>query len=325
MVMRKILFSLILLLSSPLCWGAYTLQDGKLVEKTTAPTEGVQEHYRQMIEAYEAKDWSALEKESLTLIRGFSGSPYAKEAVYFLGVAYFEREDYDMANLQFTDYLTQQATPKYFEEAIQHKFEIAEKFRLGARKHLMGFKSMPKWVPAGSEAITIYNEVISALPHHELAAHALFGKAEILKKREDFRASIEVYQTLIRRFPKHPLSVESYIGVGEIYLLQSRSEYPDPDYLDLAELNLRKFKTSFPREEKVAVARQIFIQMQEHYAGSLYDIARFYERTGKWGAAKIYYSKILNSYPDTEIAKESEERIKNVDAKLESIERKKSR
>lgn len=317
----RLLFLFVFLLQTSLSWGAYTLREGKLVERETAPVDGVEEHYRKMIEAHEKKEWATLEKEALTLIRGFIGSPYAKEAVYFLGIAYFEQEDYEMANYQLTDYLTQQATPKYFESAIQHKFEIAEKFRLGARKHLMGFKSMPKWVPAGSEAIVIYDEVISALPHHELAAHALFGKAEILKKREDFRASIEVYQTLIRRFPKHSLSVESYVGISEIYLLQSRLEYPDPDYLDLAELNLRKFKDSFPREEKVAVAHNFFVQMQEHYAKNLYEIARFYERTSKWGAARIYYTKILSSYPDTQIAKESRERIPVVEEKLKKSKR----
>ena len=37
---------------------------------------------------------------------------------------------------------------------------------------------MPKWVPARDEAIHIYDEVITALPHHELAAHALFGEGK---------------------------------------------------------------------------------------------------------------------------------------------------
>jgi len=321
--MRSILLTLAFLLTSTMGWSAYTLQDGKLVSIDPLTTGSVQEHYGQMISAYEAKDWSELEQEALILIKGYPGTPFAKEATYFLGVAYFSQEDFDMANYQFTDYLTRQASPKYFEEAIQYKFDIAEKFRSGARKHLMGFKSMPKWAPSGGEAIGIYDEVISALPHHDLAAHALYGKAEVLKKRDDFRASIEVYQTLIRRFPKHMLSIESYIGIGEIYLMQSQSEYPDPDFLDLAELNLRKFKAAFPGEEKTSLAYRYLVQMQEHYAGSLYEIARFYERTGKWGAAQIYYQKILKSYPDTDTAQESGRRLEYVDAKLVKINNKK--
>ncbi len=320
----RVLF-ILFLASSLCCFADYTLKDGKLVERDIASTQSVQEYHSSILKFYEAKEWRKLEKEAQVVIKNFPSTPFARDAIYFLGVAYFNLEDYEMANTHLTDYLTRQATPKYFEEAIQFKFEIAEKFRDGARKHLMGLKSMPKWMPAGAEAIAIYDEVISALPHNELAAHALFGKAEVLAKREDFRAGIESYQTLIRRFPKHPLAVESYIGIGEIYFKQSQSEYPDPDLLDLAELNIRKFRTSFPGEDRLAVATESFSRMQERYAMSLFDMARFYERTNKWGAAKIYYVKILQSYPTSQVAKQSQKRLEIVGAKLARIENRKSK
>ena len=303
----------------------FTLKDGKLIEREREEVSmlSVQEHYSVMLKAHEDKDWKKLEKESQFVLKNFPSTPFSTEATYFLGVAYFQLEDFEIANIQFTEYLTHQATPKYFEEAIQFKFEIAEGYRQGARKHLMGLKSMPKWAPSGNEAVTIYDEVISALPHHDLAAHALYGKAQVLGKNEDYRAAVESYQTLIRRFPKHPLSIESYIGIGEIYLSQSKSEYPDPDFLDLAELNLRKFRTAFPGEEKLSVAQQNYILMQEHYATALYDTARFYERTNKWGAAKIYYTKIIKGYPDSQLAQKSQERLEVVEIKLSKKQSKK--
>lgn len=323
--MRKIFAIFLALLFPMLSHGALSLQDGKLVEREEIATDSVQEHFSRILTLYEAEDWKPLSKEALIVIKNFEGTPFARESTYFLGVAYFNLADYEMANLQFTEYLTKQATPKYFEEAIQYKFEIAENFRTGARKHLMGFKSMPKWVPANSDALAIYEEVITALPHHELAAHSLYGKAQILSKQQDYRAAIEAYQTLIRRFPKHPLSIESYIGIGQVYLAQCQGEYPDPDYLDLAELNLRKFRQSFPTEEKLSVAMESFVEMQSYFASDLYDTARFYERTGKWGAAKIYYKKILASYPDCTFAENSKGRLEIVEKKLARIERKRSK
>ncbi len=278
-----------------------------------------------MINLFEAEEWRELSKEALLIINSFPNTTFSREAQYFLGVAYFKLEDYEMANYRFTDYLTAQATPKYFEEVIQYKFEIAEKFRLGAKKHLMGFKTLPKWAPAGSDAITVYDEVISALPHHDLAAHAHYGKAQIQAKTQDFRAAIESYQTLIRRFPKHPLAIESYIGIGEVYYMQSLAEYADPDYLDLAELNLRKFSEAFPSEVKVAVARQKFVEMQEYFAGDLMETARFYERTNKLGAANMYYKKIVSTYPGSQLAKQASERQQIVEAKIARVEAKRSK
>lgn len=325
MAFMKRQLTIILLLFSPLGFADYTLRDGKLVEREQLPTQSAQEHFASIMKYYEAKAWKNLEKEALVVLKNFSSTPFARDVSYFLAIAYFHQDEYELANQNLTEYLTKQATPKYFEEAIQCKFKIAEKFKDGARKHLMGFKSMPKWVPAGEEAVAIYDEVISALPHHDLAAHALYGKAQVQAKREDWRASIESYQTLIRRFPKHPLAVESYIGIGEVYLKESHEEYPDVDFIDLAEINLRKFKASFPGEEKIEVAVENFKKIQDHYAGSLFETARFYERTNKLGAAKIYYEKILKSYPDAKTYPYAEERYAIVSSKLAKIEAKKAK
>lgn len=176
---------------------------------------------------------------------------------------------------------------------------------------------MPKWVPARDEAIAIYDEVITALPHHDLAAQALFGKAQLLLKDEEYKSSIETYQTLIRRFPKHPLAVESYIGVGQVYLMQSQEQYPDQDYLDLAEINYRKFRQDFPGEEKINVAQGMLIEMKEIYASHLYEIGRFYERTGKPKASYIYYTRIIAKYPDTKVSQLANRRLHKLNYKPE--------
>ncbi|MBS0630100.1 MAG: outer membrane protein assembly factor BamD [Verrucomicrobia bacterium] len=318
---RSIVFFILI---STSCFASLTLRDGKLVQKEEAATQPVQEHYSSLMQAYETQDWKTLEKEAIVVSKSFPDTPFGKDALYFLGVAYFKQEDFEMANRHFKEYLTKEATPKHFEEAIRYKFEIADQFRNGAHKHLFGLKSMPKWAPADDEALQIYDEVISALPHNELAAKALYGKAKLQAKGEDYRAAIETYQTLIRRFNKHPLAVESYIGIGEIYLDQSKTEYPDPDFLDLAALNLRKFQTSFPGEEKIAVANENFHKMEDRYAASFYETAQFYERTKKWGAAKIYYTKILASFPESHLADRSRSRLEVVTVKAAEIDSKKA-
>lgn len=318
----KLLF-IFSLLSFPLtALSEYTLKEGGEIPNESFPIESVQELYSNLTRYLETKDWPKLEREALRLVKNYPTTPFAKEAPYLLGISYFEQEEYDLANLYFSEYLTKQATPKYFEQSIYYKFQIAEKFRGGARRHLLGFRSLPKLTKAGMEAVSIYDEVIAAIPQHELATQSLYGKAQVLLKNEEFRSSIEAYQTLIRRFPKHPLAVESYIGIGEVYLKQSQKEYPDPDFLDLAELNLRKFRSAFPGEEKVAIAQRFFQDMQDYYASSLYVTARFYEKTNKWGAAKMYYLKILKSYPSCDIASKSKQRLKVVEEKLAGLKTK---
>ncbi|HEY2811123.1 MAG TPA: tetratricopeptide repeat protein [Rhabdochlamydiaceae bacterium] len=303
-------FLLFLVLVSPfsLC-ASYTVKEGRLINSEYVATLSVQEHYSAALQAYQEQKWEEVIQQAFILMHNFASTPFADEVCFYLGAAYFHVGELEDANNYLTQYLKKQATPKFFEEAIQYKFQIAELFHHGAKKHILGWHSMPKWLPAKEEAIAIYDEVLTALPHHELAAHALFNKAQLLLKQEEYKASVETYQTLIRRFPKHPLSVESYIGVAEVYLIQSKDMYPDQDYLDLSEINIKKFKFSFPGEERIAEAEKMFLEMQELFASNLYDTGRFYERTKKPHAAQIYYSRILAKYPATKVAELAAKRL----------------
>jgi outer membrane protein assembly factor BamD (BamD/ComL family) len=287
----------------------YIFKNGKLIKAEEVATMSVQEHYSAAMSAYQQQSWGEVIHHCVIVIKNFGSSPFAQEAYFHLGVAYFHTGEIEFANRFFTKYLKKQATPKYFEETIQYKFKIAEKYHKGAKKHVLGMENMPKWVPARGEAIAIYDQVITALPHHELATQSLCGKAQLLLQEEEYKSSIETYQTLIRRFPKHPLAVESYIGVGEVYLAQAQAEYPDQDFLDLAEINLRKFRASFPGDEKIALGEKTLLEMREIFASDLYDTGRFYERTSKPQAAYIYYTRILAKYPDTKVCTRATKRL----------------
>jgi len=294
---------------------AYTVSNGRLMDVEEVATMSVQEHHSAALEAYQQKNWEELVRQGIILTKNFPATTFAQEALFYLGVGYFNLKDYDLANHHFSKYLHRQTTPKHFEEAIQYKYKIAEQFQNGAKKHMMGWKSMPKWIPAQDEALSIYEEVITALPHDELAARAIFGKAQILFEQELFKESVEAYQTLIRRFPKNSLAIESYLGIGKVYLEQCQAEYPDRDFLDLAEINLRKFHLDFPKEERYAEAESMFLQMQEIYAESLYETGQFFERTKKPQASLLYYHKIVTQFPQTKVAVLSQERMNDINKK----------
>ncbi len=289
---------------------AYTLKEGKLVrQEEQVTTLSVQEHYSAVLAAYEKKEWRMLIDQAALVVKNFPATPFAHEARFYLGVGYFQIQEYQLANREFSTYLKKQTTPKYFEEAIQHKFAIAEKFKQGAKKHLMGWRSLPKWVPASEEAIAIYDEVIAALPHQDVGAQALFGKAEVLLREEDFPSSIDAYQTLLRRFPHHALAPEAYVGIIGVYLAQCRAEYLDPDFLDLAYITARKFSQDFPQDERQEKAKALLLEMEEVYGTSLYETGLFFERTDKPQASMLYYSKVVGKYPQTKAAALAKKRI----------------
>ena len=300
---------LVFLLLCSAAQAAHTEQKGKFKDVEKVASQSVQEHYRAAIDAHKERAWPELIKQSLIVLENFPKTPFAEDAQYYLGVGYFYTQELALANKNLSSYLKKSALPKHFEEAIEYKYSIAEQFRQGEKTHLLGLSFLPKWMPAKEGALQIYDEVIAALPHHDLAAKSLFGKASILFGAGEYKSSVETFQTLIRRFPKHRCSPESYIGIAEVYLTQCKKEYPDPDLLDLASINLRKFRADFPGDERLTIMDGLFLEMEEIYAASLFETGKFFEKTKKPKAAEIYYQKIIASYPTTKIAQQCREKI----------------
>lgn len=317
---RFIIFAAGALLIPIASQAAYTIKDGKLIGMHELATLSVQEHYSLAKAALEKGDWLELIRQSQIVTKNFSGTVFALDSYFYLGVAYFNMHEFDLANISFDNYLKKQTAPKLFEEAFRYKFSIAQQFENGAKRRFLGKENMPKWMPAQQEALAIYDEVIMALPQHDLAVQSLFGKANVLLEQEEFKSSIETFQTLLRRFPKHPLARDSYIAITKVYATQAEEEYPDPDYLDLAEINVKKFKIDFRGDPKVAEAEAFLAEMVELYAKELYKTAQFYERTKKPNASVIYYSKIVSKYPSTQTAEKSQQRLDVLQSKAEKKE-----
>lgn len=260
------------------------------------------EHYNLGSRYYNEESWRKAASEFEKVIFYFPESDAAAEASYYLAVCYFEMHEYDFANEEFSNYLKASAHPAFFEDAVTYKFCIAEQFKFGKRRRPFKMRYLPKWISAQESALTIYDEVVAALPNHELTVDALYSKADLLKRMKEYWDSIESYQLIIRRFPRDEIVPACYLGIADAYVEQSRIEFQNPDILALAELNVRKFKEDFPRDERTSIAEDSVCQIKELYAKGLCELGCFYERKKKIDAAAIYYQSAIEEFPDTHVS-----------------------
>jgi outer membrane protein assembly factor BamD (BamD/ComL family) len=300
--MKKSVFILIASVST-----LVALEEDELVWENTGPS--VQEYNSALQQAIASENWWSVIDYANILSYNFPTTPFAQEASYLMGEAYYKLNQLEYSNECFTAYLNHVSSPKHFEEAIEYKFNIAEQFAHGAKKRLFGSPKMPAWVPAKEDSIQIYDEVIAALPHSDFAVRALLSKARVQTYFEDYKPSIETLDLLIRRFPKHDLAAEAYLEKGKVYLMQCQAQNLDPDILDLTEVNLRKFRLAFPREPRLAEAEKNLSEMEEIFAQNLFETGNFFERTKKIPASVIYYHKVITKYPKTEAAAASREKL----------------
>ena len=294
----------------------YSEPQGQIGMKET----NVYDQYDQLIELFQSQKWKKLISHAHFLLKDFPKAAFAKEVHYYVGVAYFNIEEFELANDFFSKYLKEETLPKFFEEAMDYKFKIACFFQKGIRRHLFRIKSLPKWAHGYDKALEIFDEVIATLPRDERAAESLYRKGQLLLELGEYKESIEAYQTLIRRFPKHPLTPQAYLGVGEVYLIECQKEFLDNDRIELAEINLRKFQFHFPTEPRLAKVENMIQEMKEMMAKDLLEMGDFYKKTRKFQAAAIYYQTILKKYPNTETAQISKKELQKLGFLEDSFE-----
>lgn len=274
--------------------------------------ESVLEFNTYLQEAIEDQDWWAVIDYAELISYHFPQSPFAEETAFLIGEAYFKMDQLELANEAFSSYLSHVVSPKRFEDAVQYKFTIAEQFKNGVKKPLFGSHKLPKIVSGKEDAVQIYDDVITTFPHHEMAVRALLGKAQVQAELEDFKPSLETLDLLIRRFPKHELAASAYLQKSHVYLMECQERSLDPALLDLADVNLNKFRLAFPRESRISQAEEELLQMKEIFAQHLFDTGKFFEKTKKIPASIIYYSKVIAKYPETKAASRAKVKLEDL-------------
>lgn len=293
---------------------AYVVRKGKLIDEKYVATMAPQDHFEAGLEALSQKNWRESHRHFMVVSLNFPEHPLSQEIDYHLGVSYFYLKDFELANQYLSEYLQKPDHSRYFEDSLRYKLAIAQQFAAGARKHVLGMESMPKLIPGKDDAVRIFDEIIQVLPYQELAVQALLAKGHLMRDMMHYRESNEAYQLVLKRFPLHELAPQVYIALADLYLRQCRAETKNPDLLDLAAINLRKFKQNFPLNKGLKEAEQSFSQMQEIYAEELYATGLLYERKKQTKASIIYYTSVVKDYPKTEAAKLCEKRLKELES-----------
>lgn len=297
-----ILFSFNLLLISNPSLEATSVNSRKFFSSDLEAKCYLNTHYNLACEAYNKREWKKASINFEKITAYFPCSEEGIQGAYYLGVCRFYRKEFEHANTAFNQYLKSSEHPQFFEEVIQYKFRIAEKFRLGFKKRLFGIRCGPKIESGTDLALEIYDEVLAALPYSNLSTQVLFAKAELLKKKREYKEAIETYQLLIRRYPKHEILPAAYLGIQDAYCQQSRYQFQSPELIALAELNARRFKEEFPRDPGVLIAEDLVLCVKEAYAEELRQIGLYFERKQKIAAAAIYYQSAIEEFPQTQVA-----------------------
>lgn len=261
------------------------------------------EHHLKMgLEAFNAQHWQVAARHLTILTRDFHSNFYPADVHYSLGLSFYQLNELDLANQQWSIYLQKETEPGHLNDVMQAKLDIAERCRRGACGRLFGIRALPKWSNGDTLALNIYDEIIATLPTSDLAATSLIGRGHLFSKQGSFQEAIESLSLMIKRFPQHELTPVAYLAMQEVYLAKARVDGQNPDTLPLAEVALKRFASCYPKDDRLQEAYTLFATIRDVQANSFYQTALFYIRTKKPHAAILYCKATLRQFPDTPTA-----------------------
>lgn len=268
--------------------------------KSKGPSD--KEYYDRLVEASKSGHRRKALKLSTLMLERYPFSPLSEEVFYLLGLTFYQSKDFEVAERYLNLYVKQNKKPQFFCEAMKARFNIAETFKEGKKKHLRNNVLLPKIISGKDDALRIYDDIIKSFPQEELVIRSLLGKGQLLNEKGDYTTAIETYQILIKQFPNSIYTPYGHAGIIKTYLIQAQKKHTQSDYLDLSLMQLRQFKQSFSSHACFAEIEDYIKKIQEIYAKEAYKTAQFYEKLKKPGAAQLYYNKILKMFPNSSIA-----------------------
>lgn len=226
---------------------------------------------------------------------------YIDHALYFLGMARFDRGRYYHAWEAYEELVKDHSASPLFPYALYRQVEIAEKLLEGEKRIVWGFLPLPAY----TEGEEILENVAERWPGSELAGNALMMLADFHNYQERYLEAQLGYQILVDNYQNTAFYEPALRKNAETTHAQYQGSPYDTNCLREALIRYQQYQLSYPEKaEQIGVARRIEL-IRNQMALKDFEIADFYYRTHKLDAARYYWQRIAAKYQDTDWASRS--------------------
>jgi len=148
-------------------------------------------------------------------------------------------------------------------------------------------------------AAALFDEVERQHPYSPWARRAQLMSAFSYYVARDYNRAIQSAQRFLSIHPGNKDAPYAYYLIALSYYEQISDVDRDQAITKQAMDALQEIDRRFPRTEYAADARLKLDLVRDHLAGKEMEIGRHYERSGRWLAAQIRFSNVIEDYPTT--------------------------
>lgn len=233
------------------------------------------------------------------------------EGTYLLGEALFGRKHFYQAYESY-EVVVENTAGNLFFQALQREMDVARAFLAGEKRIVWKILRLSAY----DDGIEILDRIWERAPGTRLGEAALKLKADYFFAVGDMDLAQDEYVNLAREYPHGRYAQLAMLRGAE----SAAAAFPGIKFADRAlldaEVRYRQVQRTFPAyAERERVADRLEGIRQQRGEKDL-DIARWYERTDRAGAAEFYYRLILKDWPDTLAAGAAQRRLRALGIEL---------
>jgi outer membrane assembly lipoprotein YfiO len=147
-------------------------------------------------------------------------------------------------------------------------------------------------------------------PRSELSAKAQYTIGELYHAKKKSKEAIEAFKKLVSDQPESKLAPDALFQVGVILMEEADRGNRNQATLELAGEAFNDYLVQYPNHHDNAEARRMIKTLGQRQIDRELEIAEYYERSGKFESAKIYYREVLKNSDSGAAYDEARARLK---------------
>lgn len=153
-----------------------------------------------------------------------------------------------------------------------------------------------------SRAATRFQTLSGTLDGTPLFAEVKYGLGKAYTGLGDYPAAERELNTVVREYPESEWADDALFTIAEALWDQSKPSQLDQTVTNQTIDKLREFLNRYPESDRLADAQALLSKARGRLAQKEYDNGALYLRLGDTIAARAYFTSVLQEYADTEWA-----------------------
>ena len=267
-------------------------------------------------QAFTNQNYSVTLHASHRVVRVWPLSDYAPRAEYLIGRCLEMSGKDEAAFNAYQDIIKKYPHSDNYEEVLWRQYEIAGRFLGGEWFRLWSY--IPLY-SSMDETAKLYEKIVNNGPYSDVAPHAQLRIGAAREKEKNFEEAVKAYEAAADRYHGQPTIVsDALFRQGIAYQKQAATAEYDQSTAGKAIAAYTDFIALFPDDQRVSAAQKNITLLKAEQVHGNFQIAQFYEKSGKWAGAVVYYNEVLQLNPNSPYAAQSRQRIEALKSRIQT-------